>query len=198
MTDKLHLDRAHLHGLFRQMLRIRRFEVRCVELYQAQKIRGFLHLYDGEEAVAVGVCSALDPSRDAVVATYREHGHALAHGVPMAPLRSFRVARLKVRRSLTYAAFRLTCSRIARLARVLTLGPALLIATRTRTLSKRFTHSMVMSAGRALVTRLPPTSMELTMTGRSPTNISSSTEIFSSSSTSISSRLDSPMSLTMT
>ncbi len=86
MTEKIHLDRAHLHHLWRQMLRIRRFEAKCVELYQAQKIRGFLHLYDGEEAVAVGVCSALDPARDAVVATYREHGHALAHGVPMAPL----------------------------------------------------------------------------------------------------------------
>jgi pyruvate dehydrogenase E1 component alpha subunit len=86
MTAKIHLDRAHLHHLWRQMLRIRRFEAKCVELYQAQKIRGFLHLYDGEEAVAVGVCSALDPARDAVVATYREHGQALAHGVPMAPL----------------------------------------------------------------------------------------------------------------
>ncbi|MBX3635609.1 MAG: pyruvate dehydrogenase (acetyl-transferring) E1 component subunit alpha [Rubrivivax sp.] len=86
MTEKIHLDRAHLHHLWRQMLRIRRFEAKCVELYQAQKIRGFLHLYDGEEAVAVGVCSALDPARDAVVATYREHGQALAHGVPMAPL----------------------------------------------------------------------------------------------------------------
>ena len=86
MTEKIHLDRAHLHALYRQMLRIRRFEAKCVELYQAQKIRGFLHLYDGEEAVAVGVCSALDAARDAVVATYREHGQALAHGVPMAPL----------------------------------------------------------------------------------------------------------------
>ena len=82
MTGKLHLDRAHLQGLYRQMLRIRRFEARCVELYQAQKIRGFLHLYDGEEAVAVGVAAALLP-RDAVVATYREHGQALARGVPM-------------------------------------------------------------------------------------------------------------------
>jgi pyruvate dehydrogenase E1 component alpha subunit len=79
---KLHLDRAHLHGLYRQMLRIRRFEAKCVELYQAQRIRGFLHLYDGEEAVAVGVAAALEP-RDAVVATYREHGQALARGVPM-------------------------------------------------------------------------------------------------------------------
>lgn len=82
MMEKLHLDRAHLHGLYRQMLRIRRFEAKCVELYQAQQIRGFLHLYDGEEAVAVGVMAALRPG-DAVVATYREHGHALAHGVPM-------------------------------------------------------------------------------------------------------------------
>lgn len=82
MSGKIHLDRAHLHGLYRQMLRIRRFESKCVELYQAQKIRGFLHLYDGEEAVAAGVMAALE-SRDAVVATYREHGHALAHGVPM-------------------------------------------------------------------------------------------------------------------
>jgi len=85
MADKLHLDRAHLHRLYREMLRIRRFEAQCVALYQAQKIRGFLHLYDGEEAVAVGVMAALQPG-DAVVATYREHGHALAHGVPMAPL----------------------------------------------------------------------------------------------------------------
>src|SRR5512139_2666698 len=82
---KLHLDRAHLHGLYRQMLRIRRFESRCVALYQAQKIRGFLHLYDGEEAVAAGVMAALD-AHDAVVATYREHGHALARGVPMKSL----------------------------------------------------------------------------------------------------------------
>ncbi len=79
---KIHLDRAHLHHLYRQMLRIRRFEAKCVELYQAQQIRGFLHLYDGEEAVAVGVMQALEPP-DAVVATYREHGQALARGVPM-------------------------------------------------------------------------------------------------------------------
>ena len=82
MTEKIHLDRAHLHRLYREMLRIRRFEAKCVELYQAQKIRGFLHLYDGEEPVAVGVMSALEP-QDAVVATYREHGQALARGVPM-------------------------------------------------------------------------------------------------------------------
>jgi pyruvate dehydrogenase E1 component alpha subunit len=67
--------------LLHQMLRIRRFEERCVELYSARQIRGFLHLYIGEEAVATGVMAALTPA-DAVVSTYREHGHALARGIP--------------------------------------------------------------------------------------------------------------------
>jgi len=67
--------------LVRQMLRIRRFEEACAELYGAGKIRGFLHLYIGEEAVATGALSALS-SNDAVVATYREHGHALVRGIP--------------------------------------------------------------------------------------------------------------------
>jgi pyruvate dehydrogenase E1 component alpha subunit len=62
------------------MLRIRRFEEKCAELYSAGKIRGFLHLYIGEEAVAVGVMQALTKD-DAIVATYREHGHALARGI---------------------------------------------------------------------------------------------------------------------
>ncbi|GAA1804889.1 pyruvate dehydrogenase (acetyl-transferring) E1 component subunit alpha [Luedemannella flava] len=75
-------DTAYRIGLLRQMLRIRRFEERCVELYSATKIRGFMHLYIGEEAVAVGVMSALTPV-DAVVSTYREHGHALARGLSM-------------------------------------------------------------------------------------------------------------------
>jgi pyruvate dehydrogenase E1 component alpha subunit len=69
--------------LLATMLRIRRFEERCAELYSAGKIRGFLHLYIGEEAVATGVCEALTPE-DAVVSTYREHGHALLRGVPAA------------------------------------------------------------------------------------------------------------------
>jgi pyruvate dehydrogenase E1 component alpha subunit len=67
--------------LLRDMVRIRRFEERCADLYGQQKIRGFLHLYIGEEAVAVGAIHALG-SDDAIVATYREHGHALARGVP--------------------------------------------------------------------------------------------------------------------
>lgn len=69
-------------ALLRSMLRIRRFEEKCAELYSAGSIRGFLHLYIGEEAVAAGVMANLDPD-DAVVATYREHGHALARGLPM-------------------------------------------------------------------------------------------------------------------
>jgi len=67
--------------LLRAMVRIRRFEERCVELYSAGSIRGFLHLYIGEEAVAVGAMDSLT-DEDAVVATYREHGHALVRGVP--------------------------------------------------------------------------------------------------------------------
>jgi pyruvate dehydrogenase E1 component alpha subunit len=67
--------------LLREMLRIRRFEEKCAELYSAGSIRGFLHLYIGQEAVAVGALQALEPG-DAIVATYREHGHALARGVP--------------------------------------------------------------------------------------------------------------------
>jgi pyruvate dehydrogenase E1 component alpha subunit len=78
MTDMP--DRDHARHLLREMLRIRRFEEKCAELYGAGKIRGFLHLYIGEEAVAVGVMQALTPD-DAVVATYREHGHALARGI---------------------------------------------------------------------------------------------------------------------
>lgn len=66
--------------LLRQMLRVRRFEERCVELYTQTKIRGFLHVYIGEEAVATGVMAALNDD-DAVVATYREHGHALLRGM---------------------------------------------------------------------------------------------------------------------
>jgi pyruvate dehydrogenase E1 component alpha subunit len=68
--------------LLRQMMRIRRFEEKCAELYSDTKIRGFLHLCIGEEATAVGLMSELAPE-DAVVSTYREHGHALARGVPM-------------------------------------------------------------------------------------------------------------------
>jgi 2-oxoisovalerate dehydrogenase E1 component len=81
-TGALHLSREHTLHLLEQMIRIRRFEDKCAELYTQEKIRGFLHLYDGEEANAVGVITAMDPS-DGIVATYREHGHALVRGVSM-------------------------------------------------------------------------------------------------------------------
>lgn len=78
-------DRELGLALLRDMLRIRRFEEKCAELYGAGKIRGFLHLYIGEEAVAVGTMRALTGD-DAVVSTYREHGHALARGIDMGRL----------------------------------------------------------------------------------------------------------------
>ncbi|MDX1636368.1 MAG: pyruvate dehydrogenase (acetyl-transferring) E1 component subunit alpha [Balneolaceae bacterium] len=68
--------------LLKQMIRIRRMEEKAYELYTQEKIRGFLHLYDGEEAVAAGVIETLR-DEDGIVATYREHGHALVRGVSM-------------------------------------------------------------------------------------------------------------------
>jgi pyruvate dehydrogenase E1 component alpha subunit len=82
---KVHITPVHLKHLLHEMLRIRRFEERCAELYKESKIRGFLHLYIGEEAIAVGVMQSLTPE-DAIIASYREHGHALARGIPMAPI----------------------------------------------------------------------------------------------------------------
>lgn len=66
--------------LLLDMLRIRRLEDAAAQKYTEGKIRGFLHLYDGEEAIAVGLMQHLRPD-DAVVSTYREHGHALARGI---------------------------------------------------------------------------------------------------------------------
>ena len=82
MNNKLHINRDYLLRQLKQMLRMRRFEEKCAELYAQEKIRGFLHLYIGEEAIAVGAMSALSPE-DEIVATYREHGHALARGLSM-------------------------------------------------------------------------------------------------------------------
>ena len=78
-------DRAHAVELLRQMRLIRRFEEKAAEVYTLGKIRGFLHLYIGEEAVAVGAMQALT-AEDAIVTTYREHGHALARGIPAGSL----------------------------------------------------------------------------------------------------------------
>lgn len=76
------LSRAQGLRWLKDMIRIRRMEETCAELYGQEKIRGFLHLYIGEEAVAAGAIPELD-EKDAVVGTYREHGHALMRGITM-------------------------------------------------------------------------------------------------------------------
>lgn len=73
----MNTDRVRRLG---DMIRIRVFEERCAELYGQMKIRGFLHLYVGEEAIAAGIIPQLTPD-DAIIGTYREHGHALLRGV---------------------------------------------------------------------------------------------------------------------
>jgi pyruvate dehydrogenase E1 component alpha subunit len=78
MEETQNPDQA-LHFLYQMML-IRRFEEKAAEMYTKSKIRGFLHLYIGEEAVAVGVINSLSED-DLILATYREHGQALARGV---------------------------------------------------------------------------------------------------------------------
>jgi pyruvate dehydrogenase E1 component alpha subunit len=79
------IEREHALELLHRMLRIRRFEEKAAELYSLGKIRGFLHLYIGEEAVAAGAMPIFT-MEDAIVATYREHGHSLARGTPMGSL----------------------------------------------------------------------------------------------------------------
>ena len=79
------LERAHAVDLLRQMILIRRFEETAAQLYTVGKIRGFLHLYIGEEAIAVGAMQAFTPD-DGIVATYREHGQAIARGLPTGAL----------------------------------------------------------------------------------------------------------------
>ena len=74
------LSRRKGQKMLYEMILIRQFEEKAAELYTREKIRGFLHLYNGEEAVATGVMNALKPE-DNVLATYREHGQALLRGV---------------------------------------------------------------------------------------------------------------------
>jgi len=73
------MDKADLLSLYRQMLLIRRFEEKSAEMYALAKIAGFLHLYIGEEAIAVGAIAALRPD-DYAISAYRDHGHCLARG----------------------------------------------------------------------------------------------------------------------
>ncbi|WP_161888288.1 pyruvate dehydrogenase (acetyl-transferring) E1 component subunit alpha [Pontibacter russatus] len=76
----INLSKEQAQKLLYQMILIRKFEEKSAEMYTKEKIRGFLHLYVGEEAVAVGVLQALSPE-DNVLCTYREHGHALVRGL---------------------------------------------------------------------------------------------------------------------
>lgn len=76
------MDKTTLLEWYRQMVLIRRFEERSDELYQLEgKIKGFLHLYIGQEAVAVGTIAARDADKDHLITAYRDHGHALAVGL---------------------------------------------------------------------------------------------------------------------
>lgn len=74
-------DRKVLFNLLRQMLLIRRFEEKAAQMYGLRKIGGFCHLYNGQEAVAVGAIAALDLAKDYVLTAYRDHGHALTCGM---------------------------------------------------------------------------------------------------------------------
>lgn len=78
-TDLAHHDPDLLHSLLERMLVIRRFEERVGELFRKNKLPGFVHLYIGEEATAVGVCSALRDD-DYITSTHRGHGHVIAKG----------------------------------------------------------------------------------------------------------------------
>ena len=74
-------SKEELLKLYEQMLLIRRFEEKAGQLYGLGLIGGFCHLYIGQEAVAVGLQSALDGNKDSVITGYRDHGHMLAYGI---------------------------------------------------------------------------------------------------------------------
>jgi len=84
-TTKVDPSPSQLMDWYRQMSLIRQFEVRCAQSYQQQKVGGFCHLYVGQEAVAVGSIAATRPT-DYIITAYRDHGHAIARGMEIAPL----------------------------------------------------------------------------------------------------------------
>ncbi|SIP97158.1 pyruvate dehydrogenase E1 component alpha subunit [Alkalispirochaeta americana] len=81
MSDVGNYDGGFLKKLLRDMVLIRRFEEKTAQMYGLRKIGGFLHLYNGQEAVAVGAVAALDLEKDYLLTSYRDHGHALAVGM---------------------------------------------------------------------------------------------------------------------
>jgi TPP-dependent pyruvate/acetoin dehydrogenase alpha subunit len=81
-THKATLNKEKYAELYESMLRIRRFEEAAIDIFSAGKIPGFIHSYIGEEAIAAGVCGALEPT-DQITGTHRGHGHCLAKGMHM-------------------------------------------------------------------------------------------------------------------
>ena len=81
VTDIKSYDREFLLEMLRKMLLIRRFEEKAAQMYGLRKIGGFCHLYNGQEAVAIGAIAAIDLAKDYVLTAYRDHGHALACGM---------------------------------------------------------------------------------------------------------------------
>ncbi len=81
MPEAAKSNSESLKKLYHDMLLIRRFEERAGQLYGMGLIGGFCHLYIGQEAVAVGIQSALTPGKDSVITGYRDHGHMLAYGI---------------------------------------------------------------------------------------------------------------------
>lgn len=79
--ERYKASQEELLRFYRNMLLIRRFEEKAGQLYGFGLIGGFCHLYIGQEAVAVGLQSALDPEKDSVITGYRDHGHMLAYGI---------------------------------------------------------------------------------------------------------------------
>jgi len=79
--ERYQATKEELLEYYRQMLLIRRFEERAGQLYGLGLIGGFCHLYIGQEAVAVGLQSALEIGKDSVITGYRDHGHMLAYGI---------------------------------------------------------------------------------------------------------------------
>ena len=81
----MELDQDKALWIYDRMVTIRAFEERVAKLFADGQIPGFVHLYAGEEAVAVGLCSHLD-DRDYITSTHRGHGHCIAKGVPLGPM----------------------------------------------------------------------------------------------------------------
>ncbi len=81
----MELAREKAVWIYDRMTTIRQFEERVSKLFAEGRIPGFVHLYAGEEAVAVGVCAHL-ADRDYITSTHRGHGHCIAKGVELAPM----------------------------------------------------------------------------------------------------------------